>query len=214
MNRRACVGLAILGWLCVGRAALAAAQTAPGPDACAFPRHPLSSTADTAAFCAAQFVARNGYTDLPATTDSTQVVYEITDLDPDWHHVVQERANTLERHPFAVCAGKHGYLVLFRSPAQADQRTARVVTMTRRYHDVRLVHQLLVLSPAKAAAHACTSSSAHGVKGHPTPSRGQPDSQLLPTSGITHSGGAPREYIAPASPRPLARSDAGGRTPR
>ena len=40
------------------------------------------------------------------------------------------------------------------------------------------------------------------------------NSQLLPTSDLTHSGGAPREIVAPASPRPLARSDAGGRTPR
>ncbi len=38
--------------------------------------------------------------------------------------------------------------------------------------------------------------------------------QLLPTRAITHSGGAPRQSIAPASSRPPARPDAGGRTPR
>src|SRR5690242_1722400 len=97
MSVRSFLRLPTLGWLCFAFVASAAAQTASGPHAapraCALPPQALSSARDTAAYCAAQFVARNGYTDLPATTDSTQLVDDITDGGLDWHRVLQARAN-------------------------------------------------------------------------------------------------------------------------
>ena len=63
--------------------------------------------------CAEQFVRQNGYTDVPATSDSSRWVHEWGEGGP-WPPVMGARVGSLERRATAVQCSARQCIVLFR----------------------------------------------------------------------------------------------------
>ena len=95
--------------------------------------------------CAELFVAENGYTDLPATDDSTRWVMEAGERGP-WLRVLADRVGMLDRAATAVQCSARQCVVFFRARRQPQSCTYRAVTMTQVYTRIQLepveVHEL------------------------------------------------------------------------
>jgi hypothetical protein len=95
--------------------------------------------------CAELFVAENGYTDLPATDDSTRWVMEAGDEGPPLR-VLADRIGMLDRAATAVQCSVRQCVVFFRARRQPQSCAYRAVTMTQVYTRIRLepveVHEL------------------------------------------------------------------------
>jgi hypothetical protein len=87
--------------------------------------------------CAELFVLENGYTDLPATGDSTRWVLEAGDRGP-WPRVLATRGGLLERAATTVQCSMRQCVVFFLSRRLPQYCAYRIVTMTQVYTDLRL----------------------------------------------------------------------------
>jgi hypothetical protein len=79
---------------------------------------------------AEQFVAQNGYTDLPP--DKTKLSYETIEWQRDVERMLQQRHDTLERHAYGILRGRKGgesgWTIVFCYKAHCGS-TGRAVTM-------------------------------------------------------------------------------------
>ena len=80
--------------------------------------------------CAELFVLENGYTDLPATDDSTRWVQEAGDRGA-WPRVLSARSGTLDRTAATVQCSVRRCTVLFRARRPVLACAYRSVTMTQ-----------------------------------------------------------------------------------
>ncbi len=93
--------------------------------------------------CAELFVRQNGYTDEPATEDSTRWVYEGGEEGP-WPRVLEGRGGTLEPDAISVQCSQRQCLVFFRLRRPVLSCAYRIVAMTQVYTRVRLVPGVVV----------------------------------------------------------------------
>jgi hypothetical protein len=87
--------------------------------------------------CAEAFVRQNGYTDLPATEDSTRWVLEAGELGA-WPRVLASRVGSLEREAATVQCSMRQCIVLFRVRRTPLICAYRIVTMTQVFTKLRL----------------------------------------------------------------------------
>ena len=120
-------------------AASAASQRAAGARDCLLPRAPLAAPRDTAAFCAEAFVERNGYTELPGSSDREMIAVESWDRGRTLTDAVEARRRTLARGPVLVCESANGFSVVFRAYDPMDAKSGHVVVMDRSYGGMRLL---------------------------------------------------------------------------
>jgi hypothetical protein len=107
---------------------------------CHFPAQTLPSKRDTAAWCARDFIIRNGYTDQPASPNRADIALEPTmDVGTGLDEQVGNRRNTISVNPELVCTTPTGYLVSFTMPNQLDQAFDRGVSMTNGYLGITLL---------------------------------------------------------------------------
>ena len=102
--------------------------------------------------CAELFVLENGYTDLPATDDSTRWVLEVGDRGP-WPRVLAGRGGMLERTATTVQCSMRQCIVFFLSRRLPQYCAYRIVTMTQVYTKLRL-------EPQEIRDHRCTERQA------------------------------------------------------
>lgn len=100
------------------------------PQRCLLQRDLSEGMEDMARRCAEAFVVANGYTEDPATADSTRWVLEIGERGP-WSGVFALRGGTLEREASMVQCSSRECVVLFRVRRSALDCTYRIVTMTQ-----------------------------------------------------------------------------------
>jgi len=103
---------------------------------------------------AEQFIAQNGYTDLPP--DKTKLSYETIEWERNIDRMLQERHDTLERHAYGVRRGRKGgdpgWAVVFRYKHPFDRHarsTGRAVTMNLDGTEPRVEHVDFFLRYAK-----------------------------------------------------------------
>ncbi|MGH7525951.1 MAG: hypothetical protein ACREMX_04540 [Gemmatimonadales bacterium] len=87
--------------------------------------------------CAEEFVRENGYTDLPATEDSTRWVLEVGEGGP-WPGIMVARGGSLEREATMFQCSMRQCLVLFRLRRSALVCGYRAVSMTQVFTKLRL----------------------------------------------------------------------------
>ena len=87
--------------------------------------------------CAEMFVRQNGYTDLPATQDSTRWVMEWNE-GGSWPRVLAARVGMLEREAATVQCSVRQCLVFFRLRRTALRCAYRLVSMTQVFTRIRL----------------------------------------------------------------------------
>jgi hypothetical protein len=90
--------------------------------------------------CAELFVLENGYTDLPATGDSTRWVMEAGDRGP-WPRVLAGRGGMLQRTATMVQCSMHQCVVFFLSRRMPQYCAYRAVTMTQVFTRIQLEPQ-------------------------------------------------------------------------
>jgi hypothetical protein len=120
-------------------AALPAHRAARDARQCLLPTSSLATARDTAAFCAEQFVERNGYTELPATSDRDMIAVEPRDRGRTLTDAVEARRRTLARGAAIVCEGANGFSVVFHVYDPLDSKSGHVVVMGPQYDDMRLL---------------------------------------------------------------------------
>ena len=107
------------------------------PQRCLLTRDLLEHMDAMARRCAEAFVRQNGYTDLPATEDSTRWVLELGEIGT-WPQVLASRGGTLEREAATVQCSMGQCVVLFRLRRTPVICAYRVVTMTQVFTKLRL----------------------------------------------------------------------------
>ena len=120
-------------------AALPAHHSAKDARDCLLPASSLATARDTAAFCAEQFVERNGYTELPATSDRDMIAVEARDRGRTLTDAVEARRRTLARGAVIVCEGANGFSVVFHVYDPLDSKSGHVVVMGPQYDGMRLL---------------------------------------------------------------------------
>jgi hypothetical protein len=123
----------------IGAAALLPRASMDGARECTLPPSSLESARDTAAFCAEAFVERNGYTELPGSSDRAMIAVESWDRGHTLTDAVERRRRTIARGPAIVCEGANGFSVVFHVYDPMDSRTGHVVSMGRKYDGMRLL---------------------------------------------------------------------------
>jgi hypothetical protein len=96
---------------------------------------------------AEEFIARNGYTDLPPDRDGLS--YETVEWGPNDEETLRRRRDTLGRKAYGVRHGgrmgaKGGWTVVFRAPARyGDDGVVwgRAVTMDKDFQNLRVEHK-------------------------------------------------------------------------
>ncbi|HKU61518.1 MAG TPA: hypothetical protein VJQ44_09910 [Gemmatimonadales bacterium] len=115
------------------------------PQRCLLPRDLGENMEAMARRCAELFVAENGYTDQPATVDSTRWVMEDGEQGP-WLRVLAGRVGMLERSATGVQCSFRQCVVFFRARRLPQACVYRAVTMTQVYTRIQLapveVHEL------------------------------------------------------------------------
>src|SRR5262245_44766852 len=115
------------------------------PQRCLLPRDLGENMEAMARRCAELFVAENGYTDRPATDDSTRWVMEAGEQGP-WLRVLAGRTGMLDQTATAVQCSVGQCVVFFRARRQPQACTYRAITMTQVYTRIQLepieVHEL------------------------------------------------------------------------
>jgi hypothetical protein len=107
------------------------------PQRCLLTRDLRENMEAMARRCAEAFVQQNGYTDLPATEDSTRWVLEVGELGA-WPRVLSHRGGSLEREAATVQCSMRECVVLFRVRRMPLICAYRVVTMTQVFTKLRL----------------------------------------------------------------------------
>jgi hypothetical protein len=120
-------------------AALPAHHSAKDARDCLLPIASLATARDTAAFCAEEFVERNGYTELPGTSDRDMIAVEARDRGRTLTDAVEARRRTLARGAVITCEGANGFSVVFRVYDPLDSKSGHVVVMGPQYDDMRLL---------------------------------------------------------------------------
>jgi hypothetical protein len=99
---------------------------------------------------AEQFIAQNGYTNLPP--DRSKLVYETIEWESDIDEMLKERRDTLERKAYGVVRGRKGgapgWTVVFRyrHPSSKQMRkNGRAVTMNLDGSEMRVEHVDFIL---------------------------------------------------------------------
>lgn len=131
--------------------ALAALLRSGGQDSaariCRFPLQVLATPADTAAWCAREFIIRNGYTAVPASPDRADIALEPTmDVGRTFDEMMDARRNTVGDAPLLACPTESGFVVSFLMPNQLDPTHGRGVAMTRTYVGLTLLRAWVRLS--------------------------------------------------------------------
>ena len=120
-------------------AALPAHRVTSGARDCLLPRESLTTARDTAVFCAEAFVERNGYTELPGTSDRDMIAVEARDRGRTLTDAVEARRRTIARGAVIVCQGANGFSVVFHVYDPHDTKSGHVVSMGRQYDGMRLL---------------------------------------------------------------------------
>jgi hypothetical protein len=107
------------------------------PQRCLLTRDLREGMDDMARRCAELFVLENGYTDLPATGDSSRWVQEVGESDA-WPRVLSTRSGTLDRTAATAQCSMRRCTVLFRARRQILACTYRSVTMSQVFTQLRL----------------------------------------------------------------------------
>ena len=138
-----------------GLVALAAAAlvTGAGMDtnarSCRLPTQRLLGPRDTAAWCAREFVIRNGYTEAPASSNRDDIALEPgTDVGLGFESAIANRHNTVSPAPQRVCETGTGYLVSFKMPNQLNMMVGKGVVMTGHFQGLALLTPLVSLDPS------------------------------------------------------------------
>ncbi|MGH7581087.1 MAG: hypothetical protein ACREM9_12985 [Gemmatimonadales bacterium] len=87
--------------------------------------------------CAEAFVRQNGYTDLPASEDSTRWVLEVGEQG-GWPRVLASRVGSLEREAATSQCSMRQCVVFFRVRRTPLVCAYRAVTMTQVFTELRL----------------------------------------------------------------------------
>jgi hypothetical protein len=87
--------------------------------------------------CAELFVQQNGYTDLPATTDSTRWVLELGEAG-SWPRVLAAREGLLDREATTVQCSMRQCLVFFRIRRTPLRCAYRLVSMSQVFTQIRI----------------------------------------------------------------------------
>ena len=106
---------------------------------CLMPHESLATARDTAAFCAEAFVERNGYTELPGTSDREMIAVEARDRGRTLTDAVEARRRTIARGAVIACEGSNGFSVVFHVYDPLDTKSGHVVVMGRQYDGMRLL---------------------------------------------------------------------------
>jgi hypothetical protein len=103
---------------------------------------------------AEQFIAQNGYTELPP--DKNKISYEAMEPSSNLEQMLQERHNTLERLAYGFRSGRKGgaagWTVVFRYAHPIDRHatsTGRAVTMNLDGTEIRIEHVDFLLRYAR-----------------------------------------------------------------
>jgi hypothetical protein len=103
---------------------------------------------------AEQFIAQNGYTDLPP--DKAKLAHETIEWESDVDEMLKGRHDTLERRAYGVVrgrkAGSAGWTIVFRYKHPADRKgrsLGRAVTMNLDGGDARVEHVDFILRYAR-----------------------------------------------------------------
>ena len=107
------------------------------PQRCLLTRDLTENMEAMARRCAEAFVLHNGYTDLPATDDSTRWVMERGEQGA-WARVLASRGGSLEREAATVQCSARQCVVLFRVRRTPLLCAYRIVTMTQVFTKLRL----------------------------------------------------------------------------
>ncbi len=107
------------------------------PQRCLLTRDLSEDMDNMARRCAEAFVQQNGYTDLPATEDSTRWVLEMGELGT-WPRLLATRGGSLERDAATVQCSMRQCVVLFRLRRTPLVCAYRTVTMSQIFTRLRL----------------------------------------------------------------------------
>jgi len=128
-------------------AAIGAGRQDPMARLCRLPAMTLATAEDTAAWCAREFLMRNGYTSAPPSTDRAAIAMEPTmDVGNTFDEMMFARRNTVGSVPILACPTPTGFLVSFSIPNQSDPTHGRAVAMTRTYAGLTLLRAWVRLS--------------------------------------------------------------------
>lgn len=105
--------------------------------------------------CAKVFVVLNGYTAVPATSDTSALAGESIEFGNSWQDVLQRRHGSLMPDPVGYCADSTGYVVGFRYAGDSTRTLGRGVTMTRHFEQLRVQHIGLNLTALRERQHGC-----------------------------------------------------------
>lgn len=126
---------------CGGPARTAPDRVAPwlraDPQRCLLVRDLSENMEAMARRCAEEFVRQNGYTDMPATADSTRWVLESGESGP-WHRVLEARGGMLEREAATVQCSMRQCVVLFKVRRTPLVCAYRIVTMSQVFTRIQL----------------------------------------------------------------------------
>jgi hypothetical protein len=117
--------------------------------ACRFPTERLANARDTAAWCAREFVIRNGYTEAPASAIRDDIALEPgTDVGLGFESAIANRHNTVSPAPLRVCETGTGYLVSFKMPNQLNMLAGKGVVMNGHFMGLALLQPLVSIDPS------------------------------------------------------------------
>jgi hypothetical protein len=106
---------------------------------CLLPSESLATARDTAAYCAETFVERNGYTELPATSDRDMIAVEPWDRGHTLTDAVERRRRTIARGAVIACSTSNGFSVVFRAYDPMETKNGHVVVMDSQFGSLRLL---------------------------------------------------------------------------
>ena len=133
-------------------------ETTRDPRRCTVRPQPSQPVDSVAKQCAEEFIARNGYTDSPPTSDEALLVTESIEVYDHWPDVLGRRRNTLKPEARSASCTNQGCGVTFEYRDSSITCEYRIVTMTRELTAVRMEHQGLRPAPGTADAERCARS--------------------------------------------------------
>jgi len=131
------------------------ADTLDSSRRCLFTRGRRESTSEFLRRCAEDFVARNGYTSAPPTSDSTLWSPESIEFASSWQEVFQRRHNRLMPKAESAGCNRGGCAATFRYADPSIRCVVRVVTMSKTGSGMRMEHQEAVPRPGSAEERKC-----------------------------------------------------------
>jgi hypothetical protein len=146
--------LIVLVTVLSGQARPIPADTLDPSRRCAFTRAPKQSTSAFLRQCAEEFVARNGYTSAPPTSDSSLWAPESIEFASSWQDLLQRRHNQLLPKAESAGCDKNGCAATFRYTGP-NRCIWRVVTMAQDGNGMRMEHQEAVPRPGSAEERQC-----------------------------------------------------------